>query len=147
MNIQDALRKTLNEVRRQQAHITGQAHQINLVFAQNGNNLAVVRFTLKPSRRDDLSCDPSRVGAFNSLRAFAIGDNNSDVRIWNSARGNAVRKSFKIRAASAQQYAYAFFHERKTLAQSFTSAKCVCDMPRKNKLAKNGTLTLQAKRA
>ena len=42
MNIQDALRKTFDEVWRQQAHITGQADQINLVFPQNGNNLAVV---------------------------------------------------------------------------------------------------------
>src|ERR1700722_5645954 len=124
MNIQDALRKTLDEVWRQQAHIAGQADQIHSFFAQNGHNLTVVCFTLKTSRRDDLRWNPSRVSALNSLRAFPVGDNHSDVRVWNAARGNAVRKGFKIRAASAQQYAYAFFHERKTLAQSFTSAKC-----------------------
>src|ERR1700682_2999182 len=107
MNIQNALRKTLYEVRRQQAHITGQADQINLVLAQNRNDLAVVCLTLKPSRRNDLRGDPSRGGALNSLRAFSIGDNHSDVRIWNSALGNAIRESLKIRAAPAQQHTYA----------------------------------------
>ena len=101
MNIQDALRKTFDEVWRQQAHITGQADQINLVFAQNGNDLAVVGFTLQPARGDDPRCNPPRVGALNSLRAFAIGDNNSDARIWNAARGNAIREGLKIRASSA----------------------------------------------
>src|ERR1700726_565913 len=123
MNIQDALRKALYEVWRQQAHVTGQANQINLVFAQNRNDLAIVSFTLKPARRDDLRGNPSCVGTLNSLRAFSIGDNKSDVRIWNSARGNAIREGLKIRAASAQQHAYAFFHERKTLAQSFMPVK------------------------
>jgi hypothetical protein len=111
MNIQDALRKTLNEVRRQQAHVAGQTHQIDLVFVQNGNDLAIVRFTLKPSRRDDLRGNTSRAGTLNSLRAFSIRDDNRDLRIRNSARGNAVRKGFKIRAPPAQQHTYAFFHE------------------------------------
>src|ERR1700676_3777694 len=101
MNIQDALWKTLNEVGRQQAHITGQTDQINLVFAQNGNNLAVVSLALKPARGDDLGRDAPHVGALNSLRAFAIGDNYGDARIWNAARGNAIRESLKIRASSA----------------------------------------------
>jgi hypothetical protein len=123
MNIQDTLRKALNKVWRQQAHITRQADQTNLVFAQNGDDLTVVGFTFKPSRREDLRRDPARVGALNSLRAFAIGDHDSDVRVWNAACGNAIRKGFKIRAAPAQQHAYTFFHERKTLTQSCTPAK------------------------
>src|ERR1700736_6820907 len=101
MNIQDAPRKTMNEIGRQQAHVTGQADQINLVFAQNGNNLAVVSLALKSARGDDLRRDPPHVGALNSLRAFAIGDNNSDARIWNAARGNAICEGLKIRASSA----------------------------------------------
>ena len=147
MNVQDALRKTLDEVWRQQAHITGQADQINLVFPQNGNNLAIVRFALKPARRADLRCDSSRVGALNSLSAFSIGDNNSDVRIWNSARGNALRKSLKIRAASAQQHPNAFFHERKTLAQSSIPVKSAQGALSGEIIwRKSGTARLQAKR-
>ena len=56
---------------------------------------------LKPARGDDLGRDAPHVGALNSLRAFAIGDNYGDARIWNAARGNAIREGLKIRASSA----------------------------------------------
>ena len=102
MDIQDALRKRLHEIGREQAHVSGEADQIDFMFAQGGDDLAVVSFALEAAGRQDQSGDSARCGAVNSLRAFAIGYDDGDLRVGNPAGGNAVRQGFKVGAASAE---------------------------------------------
>ena len=76
--------------------------QIDFIFSQGGNDLAVVNFALESARRQDQGRDSARGGAVNSLRAFAIGDDDGNLRVGNPAGGNTVRQGFKVRAASAE---------------------------------------------
>src|SRR5205085_3643356 len=45
MNVQDALRKLLNEPRREQAHISGEANQVNVILLEHSNHFGIVLLT------------------------------------------------------------------------------------------------------
>ncbi len=102
VNIQNGLRKGLHEIGREQPHISRQAHQINLVFAQNGDDLTIISFAFQSPRRHDPSGNVRRFGALNTLRAFAIGNHDRDFGVGDAAGGDAIRQGCKIRAASAK---------------------------------------------
>src|SRR5207245_2149689 len=52
MNIKDAIGKFGDEERREQAHISGEADEVDFVIVENGGDLAIVGFALEASRRD-----------------------------------------------------------------------------------------------
>ena len=93
--------KALHKIRRKQPHVSGQAHQIDLIFPQRRHHLAIVSFALQALGRNHPRRDSSRLRALNSLRALAIGDDDRDFRVGNAPGGNAVRQRLKIRAAPA----------------------------------------------
>src|SRR2546427_1306186 len=63
VDVQDAVWIFGDEKRRQQAHVTGKANEIDSVLVESGGDLAVVDFALQGLRRDDTRFDTARFGA------------------------------------------------------------------------------------
>ena len=101
MDVQDAIGKLGDKKRREQAHVAGQADEVNFVLVKNGGDLAVVGFALEAFRGDHAGLDSTRFGALETGRAFAIADDNGDFRDGDAARGNAFRERLEVRAAAA----------------------------------------------
>src|SRR5947207_5848600 len=123
MNIQDAIWIFCDKKRRQQAHVTGQADEVDVVLVENGGDLAVVDFALKAFRRDHARFDAAAFGALDARSAFTIADDDGDFRAGDASRCDAIREGLELRAAAALEHAYALVHKRKTLAQAAESTK------------------------
>src|SRR2546427_5412649 len=91
MNIQDAIGKFGDKKRRQQAHVTGEADEVDFVLVQNSGDLAVVDFPFQTLRRNHARLDSSGFGALDAGSAFAIADDDGDLRVRDSSRRNAFR--------------------------------------------------------
>jgi hypothetical protein len=123
MNIQDAIGKFCDKKRGEKAHVAGETDEVDAVLVEDGGNLAVVGFSLKAFRGNDTGLDSARFGALDAGRAFAIADGDGDFRIGDAASRHAFRERLEVRAAAAQEHAYALLHKQKTLAQAGESAK------------------------
>src|SRR5208282_4620778 len=123
VNVQNTIRECSHKIRRQQAHIAGQADELDFVFVQHGDHLPVVRFAFQSLRRNGARGDAARFCAFKAGRAFAIADDDGDFRVGNLAGCDAVCERFEVRTAAAQQHAYALLHKQKTLTQPRASVK------------------------
>lgn len=118
VNIENALGKGGDKVGGKQAHVTGEADEVDAGFVEDGGDLAIVGFALEALGRQDFCGDAARFGAFDAGSAFAIADDNRDFRVGDAAGSDAIGKGFKIRAAAAQEHANALLHKQKTLAQA-----------------------------
>jgi hypothetical protein len=123
MNIQNAIGKRRYKKRRKQAHVTSEADEIDLVFLQDGDDLAVVGFAFEAARRNGFGRNISRMSAVDSRSAFAIAEDDGDFGVGNVASGNTIGKRLEVRAAAAQEHAYTLGHKQKTLAQSRLAGK------------------------
>ena len=123
MNIQNPLRKRRNEIWRKQTHVTREANQIHFCFVQRGDHEAIVGFALQSLRRNHPRVQATRFGAIDSGSGFAIAENEPDFRVRDFARRDGIGESFEVRAAAAQEHAYALGHKQKTLAQVLHRAK------------------------
>src|SRR6266700_3856590 len=65
MNVQDAVWIFGDKKWGEQPHVSRQTNQINLVFVENGCDLAVVSFALQAFRRDHARLDTARFGALD----------------------------------------------------------------------------------
>jgi len=101
VNVQDAVWIFCDEERREQAHVSGEADEIDFMLVKNGGDLAVVDFAFETFRWDCARLDATRFGALDAWRAFTIADDDGDFRVGNAARRDAVRESFEVRAAAA----------------------------------------------
>src|SRR5262244_3573174 len=117
MNIQDALRKRRDEIRRKQAHITGQTDQVDLGLAQRCSYLAIIGLALQALRRDYTCGQSASASAIDSGRALTVAQYQCDFRIGNSPGRYTIRQRLEVRATPTQEHANALFHEEKTLAQ------------------------------
>src|SRR5260370_5655112 len=97
VNVQDAIWIFCDEEGRQQAHVSGEADEIDFVFVKNGGDLAVVDFALEAFRRDHAIGNAERFSTLDAGRAFAIADDDSDLRIRNAACRDAFRAGFEGR--------------------------------------------------
>src|SRR2546427_7601861 len=124
MNIQNALRKSRNKMRRKQAHITRKADEIDIRFVQRRDNLAVIRFALQSFGGNDASGKPARACPIDSRCAFAIADHDGDFGVGNAASRNAVgqrldRKSTRLNSSHSQiSYAVFCLKKKKLLSPS-----------------------------
>jgi len=123
MDIQDAVWERGYKIWRQQAHVAGQADEVDFVLIEDRDDLAVIRFALQTFRRNRSRRDAARFCAIEAGRAFAIADDYRDFRVGNSAGCDALGERFEVRTAAAQQHAYALLHKQKTLTQPRASAK------------------------
>ena len=117
VNIENPLRKRRNEIWRKQTHVAGEANQIHFCFVQRGDHEAVVGFAFQPLRRNHARGEATRFGAVDSGGGFAIAQDQRDFRVGNSSRHDGIGEGFEVRAAAAQEHAYALGHKQKTLAQ------------------------------
>ncbi len=117
MNVQDAVWIFCDKKWGEQPHVACQTNQINLVVVEDGGDLAVVDFAFEAFRRNHARANSARFGALDAWCAFAIADDDGDLRIRNAACLDTFRERLEIRATAAQQHAYALIHKRKTLTQ------------------------------
>ena len=100
MNIQDAIRKGGDEIRREQAHVAREADEVHILFVQRGDDQLVIGFALEALRGNHLRRDAAGAGFFNSGRAFAIAEDDRDFSLGNAAGGDAIGQRFEIGAAA-----------------------------------------------
>ena len=81
MNIQDASRKLLHEPGREQAHVSRQANQIDVVLLQGGYDFAIVLFALLAFGRDDHRSEAELARDLDSAGVGLVGDDDCDVGI------------------------------------------------------------------
>src|SRR5215470_484042 len=117
MNIQDALRKRRDEIRRKQAHIAGQTDQVDLGLAQRCGHLAIIDLALQALRRYYKCGQSASTSAIYSRRALTIAQHQCDFRVGNSPGRYTIRQGLEVRATPTQEHTNAPFHEEKTLAQ------------------------------
>ena len=118
MDIENSAAKRRDEVRREQAHESGQAHQIHARLVQRGDNQAIIGFPLHSFRRNHARRNAALGGAQKARGVLAIADHDGDFSIGNAARRYAIGQCLKIGTAAAKQNANSFGHEPVTLAQS-----------------------------
>src|SRR2546422_11224498 len=63
MDVQDASRKSPDEIRAQDAHEAREAHQVHLKLLEDTDHLTVVLFSAFPLRRDEASLEFQRARA------------------------------------------------------------------------------------
>src|SRR5215472_11277099 len=101
MNIQDAIRKSSYEIRREQTHVACEADQIHFVLVEHSGDLAIINFAFEAFGRNDACSNATYLGAIDSWRSLAIADNDGDSRVRNAPRRHGFRQSFEVRAAPA----------------------------------------------
>lgn len=102
MNIQNAAAKGLHEVRREKAHVAGEADEIDLFLLERGDDVAVIGFAFEALGWNDASVDAPCAGTFDAGSAFAMADHYGYLSVWNASGRDAVRKRLEIRAATRQ---------------------------------------------
>ena len=123
VNVEDAIGEARDEKRGEEAHVAGEADEIDLVLVEDGDDLAVVGFAFEAFAWDGDSGDIAGFGAVKAGSVFAVADDDGDFGVGDASRGEAVRKGFEVGAATAKQHPYALGHKRKTLAYSGAGVK------------------------
>jgi len=100
MDIQYAVGERRDEVGRKKAHVTCEADEVDSMFVEDGDDLAVVGFALQSFGRDGARSDAAGSGAVETGGAFAVADDDGDFRVGNAASGDAIRHSLEIRTAA-----------------------------------------------
>src|SRR5277367_5823081 len=103
VNIEDSLRKSTDKLRREQAHISGEAHEVDLMLSQGLNNLGFVLCSLTAVGFDDQRREATRTGRSDAGRVGAIGDDDRDLRSGKLSRRDAVGDGEEIRSSTGEQ--------------------------------------------
>src|SRR5882724_8470709 len=114
MNIQDALGKGGDEEWEEEAHVACEADEIDLVFAEDGGDLAVVGFALEAFGGDGAGGNVAGGGAFEAGGAGLVADDDGDFGAGDAACGDTIGEGFEVGAATAEEDADAFEHEEKS---------------------------------
>jgi hypothetical protein len=129
VDIENAIGERGDEVGREQAHVSGEADEIDFGFVERGDDLAVEGFALEAFGGDDAGGQAAFFGAFDAGGAFAIAEDNGDFGVGDAGGVDAVGKRDKVGATTAQEDADATVHERKTVAQMDSETKKVRSEP------------------
>jgi hypothetical protein len=114
MNIQDALGEGGYEEGRKEAHVAGQADQIDLVFVEDGGDLAVVDFAFKTLGGDCAGGNVAGGGAFEARGVRFVADYYGEFGVGNTSGADTIGEGFEVGAAAAEENADAMGHEEKT---------------------------------
>jgi len=101
VNVEDAVGEGGDEIGGEKAHVAGEADEIDFVFVEDGDDLAVVGFALEAFGWNGANRDATGLGAVEAGSAFAIADDDGDFGIGDARGGNAVREGFEVRTAAA----------------------------------------------
>ena len=108
MDVENSCRKLLHEPGREQAHVTGEADEIDFVVQERGHNFAVVFLARLAFRWNDECVEAALAGGFKTGSIGTVRDHDRDARIGNPASRNAVGDGHKIGAASGEENAEVF---------------------------------------
>ena len=90
MDVEDAIGEGGDEIGREQAHVAGEADEIDLGFLQSGDDLAVVGFALEAFGGDNAGGEAALLGAVDSGGAIAIAEDEGDFGVGYAGGGDAV---------------------------------------------------------
>src|ERR1700676_2391264 len=103
MDVENPRRKLLHKPGREQAHVTGEADEIDFVVQECSYNFAVVLLASLTFRGNDKRIEPSLTGAFKTGSIGAVRNHDRNAGIGYPARRNAIRDSHKIGASSGKK--------------------------------------------
>jgi hypothetical protein len=110
MNIHNAIGKSLDEGRREQAHIAGQADKVDSGLPQCRNHLGIVLLANAPFGGNQQRVQPTPPRRLQSRCFRAVRDHYGDFRLQ-PARLDGIGNGFEIRASPGKKEAK-FFERR-----------------------------------
>jgi hypothetical protein len=90
VNIEDAIGEGGYEIGGEEAHVSGQADEINFRLVEGGYDLAVVGFAFEAFGRDYARGEAAFPGAIDARGAFAIAEDESDFGVGDAGGVDAV---------------------------------------------------------
>src|SRR5208337_3414971 len=112
MDVQDALRELADEPGRKQAHVAGEADEIDLALIQSGYNFAVMHFALFAFGRNHERFEPALARGFDAGSVGPVRNHYRNARARNASSGNAISDGDEVRAAAGEENAEVFHNKR-----------------------------------
>src|SRR5208337_4521869 len=109
MDVEDALGKGGYEEGGEEAHVAGQADEIDFVFMKDGGDLAVVGFALEA-----FGGDGAGVGALEALGGGLVADDDGNFGVGDATGGDTVGEGLEVGPATAEEDADAMGHDEKS---------------------------------
>src|SRR5271154_3007579 len=103
MDIQDALRKCLDKLRREQAHVSGEADQVGSMLPQGGDDFGIVLGALATIGLDDQRGKAALPSRGYTGRVGAIGDDNGDLSANEFSGMDTVGNGQEVRSQAGKQ--------------------------------------------
>ena len=111
MDVENAVGERIDEGGRQQAHESGEAHQVDLMLVQGGGEALVECRAGRPSAGgNDPRVDAGRPRAIQAGGVRDVRDHDGDARAQ-PLIGDGVDDRLQVRPAPRDQYAQSFFHK------------------------------------
>ncbi len=103
MDIEDARRKGTHKIRREKAHIAGQADKIHLMLPQAGDDFSIMLGAPTAAGLDDRGWNAQIARGGNARRVRPVGNDDSDLSVWNTSGGKRLRDGKEVRSPSGEQ--------------------------------------------
>src|ERR1035437_9819448 len=103
MDVENFRRKLLHEPGREQAHVTGEADEIDFVVQECSHNFAVVLLAGLTLRCNDERVEASMAGGFKTGSIRTVRNHDRNAGIGYPASRNAVGDGHKVGAASGKE--------------------------------------------
>src|SRR5579871_2629337 len=110
VDVQNALRKFADEISTENAHVAGEADQIDFVLAEFGDQLTVVNFTVESLRCELESIEPTIARRDDTGNVGTIGDDHGNLSV-EAAGANGIGDSEEVRASAGKENAESL-HDR-----------------------------------
>src|SRR5687768_10165754 len=103
MNIYDLVRKGVNEITRQQPHVTGEADELNISLFQLGDDPGVVFLTRTPVSFNHYGFDITRARFLKSRSDRFVADNNCNLGVRYLTAFDCVNKRDHVRSPAGNE--------------------------------------------
>ena len=110
MNVQNALRKGLNEARREQAHVASEADELDAMFLERGNDGGIMLCAFAAVGLNGERGEAAFPSSGETGRVGFIRDDDGNFGIRDATRGDAIRDGEEVRAAAREQDAETMRH-------------------------------------
>ena len=110
MDVQNFAGKLLHEPGGEQAHVSGQADEVDFMIPERADDFAIVLFAGLAFRRNDKGSQAALAGGGDAGSVGLVGDDNCDAGVGDAARDYAVGDGDEVGAASGEEDAEGF-HE------------------------------------
>src|SRR5258708_36395177 len=108
MDVENFRRKLLHEPGRKQAHVTGEADEIDFAVQESRHNFAVVLLAWPAFRWNDERMESALAGGFQTGSIGTVRNHDSNAGGGDPARRNTVGDGHKIGSASGKKEAEMF---------------------------------------